>query len=58
VRLIVKQLFGVEPQKQLLSIRLDKGAVVPTLMDEDSATLRYYGAGDGAVDIFVNDLEI
>lgn len=56
VRLIVKQLFGVEPQQQILSIRLYKNAVVPTIMDEDSATLRYFGAIDGS-DIFINEME-
>lgn len=56
IRLIVKQLFGVEPQAQLLSIRLYKNAVVPTLMDEDSATLRYYGAIEGS-EIFINEVE-
>jgi hypothetical protein len=56
VRLIVKQLFGVEPQQQILSIRLYKNAVVPTIMDEDSATLRYFGAIDGS-DIFINEVE-
>ena len=57
VRLIAKQLFGVEPQSQLLSIRVEKSAVVPTLMDEDSVMLRYYGAVEGAVEIFVNETD-
>jgi len=53
LRLMVKQLFGLEAHKQLLSIRTYKGAV-PTLMDEDEATIGYFGAIDGA-DIFINE---
>ena len=53
LKLMVKQLFGLDTHKQLLSIRQYKGAV-PTLMDEDSATIGYFGAVDGA-DIYINE---
>jgi hypothetical protein len=51
--MMVKQLFGLEVHKQLISIRQYKGAV-PTLMEEDDATIGYFGAIDGA-DIFINE---
>jgi hypothetical protein len=53
LRMMVKQLFGLEVHKQLISIRQYKGAV-PTLMEEDDATIGYFGAIDGA-DIFINE---
>mmetsp|Transcript_3249 Transcript_3249/g.5056 ORF Transcript_3249/g.5056 Transcript_3249/m.5056 type:complete len:558 (-) Transcript_3249:81-1754(-) len=55
LRLIVKQLFGVEPHLQSLAIRQYKDSV-PTLMDEDEATIRYYGAIDGSY-IYVNECD-
>jgi hypothetical protein len=53
LRLMVKQLFGLETHQQQLSVRQYKGAV-PVLMDEDSATIGYFGAIDGA-DFFINE---
>lgn len=52
-RLLVKQLFGLEPRLQQLSMRVYKDSV-PTVLDDDQATLSYYGAIDGA-EIFVNE---
>lgn len=53
LRLMVKQLFGLETHQQQLSVRQYKGAV-PTLLDQDSASIGYFGAVDGA-DIFINE---
>ena len=53
VKLLVKQLFGLEPRLQQLSLRVYKDSV-PTLMDDDMATIGYYGAIDGA-EIFINE---
>lgn len=53
LRLMVKQLFGLETHKQQLSVRQYKSAV-PILMDDDSATIGYFGAIDGT-DIFINE---
>jgi len=53
LRLMVKQLFGLEPYLQQLSIRHYQDSV-PTLMEDDQATLQYYGAADGS-DIFINE---
>lgn len=53
LRLMVKQLFGLEPRLQLLSMRIGKDAF-PTVLDDDLATLQYYGAIDGA-EIFINE---
>lgn len=53
LRVMIKQLFGLETHQQQLSVRQYKGAV-PVLMDEDSASIGYFGAVDGA-DIFINE---
>ena len=53
LRLMVKQLFGLDPHLQQLSIRQYKDAV-PTLLEDDQASLNYYGAIEGA-DIFINE---
>jgi hypothetical protein len=53
LKVMVKQLFGLDLQLQLLSIRLYKDAV-PILLDDDQSTLSYYGAIDGA-EIFINE---
>lgn len=52
---IVKQLFGLDPAAQQLSIRDDKD-VPPTLLDDDEATLRYVGAANGS-EIFINETD-
>jgi len=53
LKLIVKQLFNLDPNLQQLSILVYKDSP-PTLLDDDQATLNYYGAQDGAK-IFVNE---
>ena len=55
LKLLVKQLFGLDPLVQQLSIRDDKD-VPPTLLDDDSATLRYCGACNGS-DIYINEAD-
>jgi hypothetical protein len=54
LRLMIKQIFGVEPKAQNLSIQLDRNSM-PIIMDDDSATIRYYGALDGSK-IYVNEV--
>lgn len=51
--LLVKQLFGLEPRLQQLSMRLYKDAV-PTLLEDEQCSLFYYGVTDGA-EIFINE---
>lgn len=53
LKLMVKQLFGLDPHIQQLSLRTYKGAI-PIFMDEDDASVKYFGACDGA-DIFINE---
>lgn len=53
VQVLVKQLFGLDPSLQKLSIRIYKDSP-PCLLDDDQSTLAYYGAIDGA-EIFVNE---
>lgn len=53
LRLMVKQLFGLDPKLQQLSMRLYKDSV-PFVLDDDSATIEYFGAIDGA-EIFINE---
>lgn len=55
LKLIVKQLFGLDPVVQQLSIRDDKD-VPPTLLDDDEATLRYVGAANGS-EIYINETD-
>ena len=52
---IVKQIFGLDPAAQQLSIR-DSRDVPPTLLDDDEATLRYFGACNGC-EIFINETD-
>lgn len=54
LRLLVKQLFGLEPRMQDLSLRAVKDGSVPVLLDDDKSNLMYYGVMEGA-EIFVND---
>jgi Leucine-rich repeat (LRR) protein len=57
LKLMVKQLTGIEPHLQQLSLRLCKDReAVPTLLDDDAATLSYYGINDGS-DIFINEAD-
>lgn len=53
VKLLVKQLFGLEPRLQQLALRVYKDSV-PTLLEDEMSTLGYYGAIDGA-EIFINE---
>jgi len=53
LKLMVKQLFGLDPNLQQLSLRVYKDAP-PTMLDDDQATLSYYGAVDGN-EIFINE---
>eukprot|EP00605_Chrysophyceae_sp_TOSAG23-4_P002946 GSChrysophyteH1.ASY1.ANO1.3244.1 assembled CDS len=53
LKAMVQQLFNLEPQLQLLSMLLYKDSP-PTLLDDDQATLLYYGTQDGAK-VFVNE---
>jgi tubulin-specific chaperone E len=50
---LVKQLFGLDPRLQQLSLRIYKEAV-PLLLDDDQSTLQYFGAINGS-DIFINE---
>jgi hypothetical protein len=56
LKLMIKQLYGVDPAAQQLSIRNYKDAV-PTLLDDDDAALRYFGASDGS-NVYVNETDI
>lgn len=53
LKLMVKQLFGLDPNLQQLSLRVYKDSP-PTMLDDDQATLSYYGAVDGG-EIFINE---
>jgi hypothetical protein len=53
IKLLVKQLFGLETRLQQLSLRVYKDAP-PILLEDELATLGYYGAIDGA-EIFINE---
>ena len=56
LRVLVKQLFGLDPHLQQLSIRLYKDAV-PTVLEDDQATLSYYGAIEGC-ELFINEAKV
>jgi hypothetical protein len=53
LRLLIKQLFSVDPMNQYLSLRIYKDSI-PTELDDDISTLQYYGAIDNA-EIFINE---
>lgn len=53
LQLMVKQLFGLDPRLQHLSMRVHKDAP-PTALDDEKSSLQYYGVVDGA-EIFVNE---
>jgi hypothetical protein len=53
LHLMIKQLYGLEPRLQHLSLRVHKDSL-PVLLDDEKATLQYYGAADGA-EIFINE---
>lgn len=56
LKLMVKQLFGLDPIAQQLSMR-DGKDVPPTLLDDDEATLRYCGAVNGS-EVFINETDV
>ncbi len=53
LKMMVRQLFGLETHLQQLSIRVYKDSP-PSVLDDDQSNLQYYGAIDGA-DIFINE---
>lgn len=53
LKLMVKQLYGLEPRLQHLSLRVYKDSP-PTFLDDDQSTLQYFGALEGA-EIFINE---
>mmetsp|Transcript_1044 Transcript_1044/g.1421 ORF Transcript_1044/g.1421 Transcript_1044/m.1421 type:complete len:117 (+) Transcript_1044:1456-1806(+) len=53
LQLMIKQMFGLDPRLQQLSIRVYKDAM-PALMDDPQCSLHYFGAIDGA-EIFINE---
>lgn len=53
LKVMVKQLYGLDHHLQFLSIRSHKDAL-PVLLDDEMSTLGYYGATDGA-EIFINE---
>lgn len=53
LKVMVKQLYGLDHHLQFLSLRLYKNSV-PILLDDEMSTLGYYGAIDGA-EIFINE---
>ena len=53
LKVMVKQLFGLDHRLQQLSVRLYKDAV-PIVLDDDESTLSYYGIIDGT-EIFINE---
>jgi len=55
LRLIIKQLFNIDINSQILSARASKDSI-PIVLDDDVATLRYFGLEDGA-EIFVNSID-
>ena len=55
MKMMVKQLFGLDPALQQLSwSHKEYQDSPPVFMDDDQAPLAYYGAIDGA-DIFINE---
>lgn len=55
LKLMIKQLFNIDPHIQVLSIRPYKDSP-PTLLDDDDTTLAYYGTVDNS-EIFVNETD-
>jgi hypothetical protein len=55
LRIMIKQLYQIDMNKQLLSLRMYHDAL-PVMLDDDDATLAYYGAIDHS-EIFVNESE-
>lgn len=53
LQLMVKQLFGLDPRLQHLSMRVHKDAP-PVFLDDEKSSLQYFGVVDGA-EIFVNE---
>merc|ERR1711918_329310 len=55
LKMMVKQIFNVDVQTQILSLRCYKDSP-PNVMDDDTSTLAYYGCINGA-DIFINEID-
>jgi Leucine-rich repeat (LRR) protein len=53
LRMMIKQMFGLDIKLQLLSLRVYKDSP-PLVLDDDQSSLQYYGAIDGA-EIFINE---
>ena len=53
LRMMIKQMYSLDPRLQQLSLRLYPDSV-PTVLDDDQANLQYFGAIDGA-EIFINE---
>jgi hypothetical protein len=53
IKLMVKQLFGLDPHIQQLSLRPFKDSI-PIVMDESDASIKYFGATENS-DIFINE---
>jgi hypothetical protein len=56
LKLMVKQMFDLDPAAQQLSVQSDKSAP-PMLLDDDDATLYYYGVCEGS-QIYVNETDV
>ena len=52
LRVLIKQLYGIDPAEQLLSLRTSKGGI-PVVLDDDESSLSYFGACDGS-EVFIN----
>jgi hypothetical protein len=55
VKLMVKQMFGLDVHLQLLSLRTYKDSP-PVFLDDEQSTLGYFGAIDGT-EIFINEAD-
>ncbi len=53
LKMMVSQLFGLENRLQQLSMRIYKDSV-PFVLDDESSSIEYFGAIDGA-EIFINE---
>lgn len=56
LKTLISQLYHVPPAEQYICLRLYKDSI-PIELDDESATLSYYGAIDGA-DLFINELSM
>ena len=53
LKVLVKQMFGLDVRLQQLSMRPYKDSV-PVILDDDESSLRYFGTIDGA-ELFINE---